>query len=88
CLYRILSHCLFLDYYEVAVIFETSSSQRELSVPERYGIVSNEELVEEIDRLTFDHGETKLWVEKRDRALTKCKQTVQKQEMLRVASKH
>ncbi|MGC8659512.1 MAG: BPL-N domain-containing protein, partial [Desulfomonilaceae bacterium] len=25
CLYRILSHCLFLDYYEVAVIFETSS---------------------------------------------------------------
>jgi hypothetical protein len=46
-------------------------SQRELSVSERYGIVSNEELVEEIDKLTFDHGETKIWVEKRDRALTK-----------------
>jgi integrase len=63
-------------------------SQRELSVSERYGIVSNEELVEEVDKLTFEHGETKIWVEKRDRALTKCKQTVQKQEMLRCASKH
>ncbi|MGC8605043.1 MAG: hypothetical protein ACP5VS_15350 [Desulfomonilaceae bacterium] len=53
-----------------------------------YGVVSNEELVDEIEKLTFDHGETKVCVEKRDRALTKCKQTVQRQEMLRCASKH
>ncbi len=34
---------------------------REKTVNERYGFISDEELVETIDRMTFDHGKTKIW---------------------------
>ncbi len=34
---------------------------RERTVNERYGLISDEELVEAIDSMTFDHGKTKVW---------------------------
>ncbi len=37
-------------------------SKRSLDVSERYGIVSDEELVQAIDRLTYDHGLTQILV--------------------------
>jgi integrase len=33
-----------------------------LSISERYGAISNEELVRAIDGMTFNHGETEIWV--------------------------
>ena len=35
---------------------------RALSVRDRYGRISDEELLRAIDKLTFDHGETEVWV--------------------------
>jgi hypothetical protein len=37
-------------------------SERGRSVHERYGHISDEELLEAIDRMTFDHGETVIMV--------------------------
>jgi hypothetical protein len=37
-------------------------AQRGLSVTERYGRISEAELVREIDKMTFDHGETEILV--------------------------
>jgi len=36
-------------------------SQRGGSVHERYGRIGDQELVEAVDRMTFDHGETEIW---------------------------
>jgi len=33
-----------------------------LSVTERYGVVSDQELIKAVDLLTFDHGETEIHV--------------------------
>ncbi len=40
---------------------------REKSVTERYGRISNEELVRAIDSMTFDHGETEILVARQDK---------------------
>jgi integrase len=49
-------------------------AQRGLSVHEGYGRISNEELISAIDRMTFDHGETEIWVtEKRNPTATNCR---------------
>ena len=61
-------------------------SSKELGVRDRYGVVSNQELVEEIDRLSFDHGQTEIWVEKKS-ACTKRVQKAPKKEGPRYASK-
>ena len=61
-------------------------SSKELGVRDRYGVVSNQELVEEIDRLSFDHGQTEIWVEKKS-ACTKRVQKASKKEGPRYASK-
>lgn len=37
-------------------------STRQRSVSERYGRISDQELVQAIDLMTFDHGETEIWV--------------------------
>jgi integrase len=50
-------------------------SSKELGVRERYGVVSNQELVEEIDKLSFDHGQTEIWVEKKSRVYRTCTET-------------
>ncbi|MGC8659498.1 MAG: hypothetical protein ACP5U1_10535, partial [Desulfomonilaceae bacterium] len=54
-LYRILSHCLFLDYYEVAVIFETSSNffLWDTSSRRQYieSFISDEGQIDEVNRL-------------------------------------
>ncbi len=34
---------------------------RELDVSERYGLISDEELIEAVDSMTFDHGESRIW---------------------------
>jgi hypothetical protein len=34
---------------------------KEKSVTERYGCISDQELVDAIDAMTFDHGRTKYW---------------------------
>lgn len=49
---------------------------REKSVMERYGRISEAELIRAIDSMTFDHGETEIWVSKdsqrtRDQNVTK-----------------
>jgi integrase len=61
-------------------------SSKELGVRDRYGVVSNQELVEEIDKLSFDHGQTEIWVEKKS-ACTKRVQKASKKEGPRYASK-
>ena len=40
-------------------------STKERSVSERYGRISDKELVNAIDSMTFDHGETEILVAKR-----------------------
>ena len=40
-------------------------STKERSVSERYGRISDQELVSAIDSMTFDHGETEILVAKR-----------------------
>ena len=40
-------------------------STKERSVSERYGRISDQELVNAIDSMTFDHGETEILVAKR-----------------------
>jgi hypothetical protein len=40
-------------------------STRERSVSERYGRISDQELVNAIDSMTFDHGETEILVASR-----------------------
>ena len=40
-------------------------SKRGRSVHERYGRISDRELVEAIDQMTFDHGPTEVFVAKR-----------------------
>ena len=47
-------------------------SSKELGVRDRYGVVSSQELVEEIDKLSFDHGQTEIWVEKKIRVYKTC----------------
>jgi hypothetical protein len=43
---------------------------RVLSVSERYGRISEQELIQAIDILTFNHGETEIWgPKKQSRAL-------------------
>ena len=37
-------------------------SQRGMNVHERYGRIGDQELIKAIDRMTFDHGETEIWV--------------------------
>ncbi|MBI5249460.1 MAG: site-specific integrase [Desulfomonile tiedjei] len=37
-------------------------STRQRSVSERYGRISDQELLQAIDLMTFDHGETEIWV--------------------------
>ena len=37
-------------------------SNRTLTVRERYDFLSDDDLIEAIDRMTFDHGETQVWV--------------------------
>ncbi|MCX5860882.1 MAG: tyrosine-type recombinase/integrase [Deltaproteobacteria bacterium] len=37
-------------------------SQRGMNVHERYGRIGDQELIEAIDRMTFDHGETEILV--------------------------
>jgi len=37
-------------------------AERGKSVHERYGRISNDELISAIDKMTFDHGETEIWV--------------------------
>jgi integrase len=37
-------------------------STRQKSVSERYGRISDQELLQAIDLMTFDHGETEIWV--------------------------
>ena len=37
-------------------------STRQRSVSERYGRISDQELLDAIDLMTFDHGETEIWV--------------------------
>ncbi len=48
---------------------------KEKSVMERYGIINEVELLQAIDSMTFDHGETEIWArvrpKKRDQKVTK-----------------
>jgi integrase len=48
------------------------------SVNDRYGRISDQELVQAIDKLTFDHGETEIWVAQnmcvRDQNVIKCQE--------------
>jgi integrase len=37
-------------------------STRQRSVSDRYGRISDKELLDAIDLMTFDHGETEIWV--------------------------
>ena len=37
-------------------------STRTRNVSERYGRISDQELVTAIDQMTFDHGETEIWL--------------------------
>ena len=39
--------------------------EKTLSVSERYGSISDQELIRAIDMMTFDHGETEIWVAER-----------------------
>jgi integrase len=47
---------------------------KEKSVAEGYGRISDAELVQAIDAMTFDHGQTEIWAS-RQKMLAKCKQT-------------
>jgi integrase len=52
-------------------------SQRKRDVHERYGRISDQELVQAIDKMTFDHGETEILVASY-RGEKKCEQVVNK----------
>jgi integrase len=55
--------------------------ERGLSVRERYGRIDDGELLNAIDHMTFDHGETEIFVARKSGATTtpeKCKQIVNK----------
>jgi len=53
-------------------------AERGKSVIERYGRISDEELIHAIDGMTFDHGETEIWVtqQKRESSEEKCEHFV------------
>ncbi len=57
------------------------------SVAQRYGFLSDDFLVSEIDKLTVDHGPTRIWVERLEKVCTKRVQGTSKREGLRCASK-
>jgi len=44
---------------------------RQRTVSERYGSISDQELLQAIDRMTFDHGETEIWVASPNRVIRK-----------------
>jgi hypothetical protein len=62
-------------------------SDKHLSVSQRYGYISNNLLLREIDKLTVDHGPTRIWVEGRKNMCTQRVQEAPEKEKLRWASK-
>lgn len=62
-------------------------SDKDLSVNQRYGYISNGLLLREIDKLTVDHGPTRIWVESRKNMCTTRVQVAPEEEKLRWASK-
>ncbi len=62
-------------------------SDKHLSVSQRYGYISNTLLLREIDKLTVDHGSTRIWVEGRKNMCTPRVQEAPEKEKLRLASK-
>ena len=62
-------------------------SNKALTVAQRYGYLSDDFLVSEVDKLTVDNGPTRIWVERLEKACTKSVQGASKKEKLRCASK-
>jgi hypothetical protein len=56
---------------------------KEKSVSERYGRISDEELIQAIDAMSFDHGETEIWAAHKERTQNVSKKVLKKEKVMR-----